>query len=125
MTKRRLQRLAFVSDISWDLMKQNTKNPHSAPYRPAESKIALDDPIRHFKVWSAGEKPPADHNYIRLDESLRESVTDNFEEFEQNYFTHTFVTSSYSETAEGKAHLMYKYFSRDAKHQVQAGRTWC
>ena len=99
--------------VSWSRMNQNVKNPHSAPFRKASMKVALNDPIKGHKTYVLGIKPKKDHTYIQYDKSVRALVKDNLDELEYNYFIHTFAMSSYARAAEGVAKRMKRYFEKD------------
>ena len=94
-------------------MRQNSQHPHSAPYRRTVSKVALDDAIKNMSVFPVGKKPTGEYIFITLDVSLRALVKDNMEEFENNFFKHTFGHSSYLDATEGLHERMREYFTND------------
>ena len=87
--------------IKYTRMRQNRKNPHSAPYRRTTSKISRDDPIDGMSVFPVGNPPTGNYVFIKLDATLRALVIDNLKEFEDNYFKHVFGLSSYLDASEG------------------------
>ena len=100
-------------NVTYSRMRQNALNPHSAPFRKANERVSLGDPIKNFKTWVLGQEPKDDPVYIKLDESLRALVDDNLTEFEHNYIAHTFVASSYIDAKDGEKKRMYNYFHGD------------
>ena len=99
--------------IKYTRMRQNRKNPHSAPYRRRTSKIARNDPIDGMSVFPVGNPPTGNYVFIKLDATLRALVIDNLKEFEDNYFKHVFGLSSYLDASEGDFERMERYFNAD------------
>ena len=103
---------ALDLDVSYKRMRQNAKNPHSAPFRKANDRVNTNDPISNFKTFVHGKKPTDDYVYIKLDESSRSLVSDNLEELEVNYYKHTFAASSH-DISEARGNRMLCYFNLD------------
>ena len=99
--------------INYTRMRQNRKNPHSAPFRRTTSKVALGDPIDGMSMFPVGKTPSGDHVFIKMDSALRALVVDNLKEFEDNYYKHTIGLSTYLSAGEGEFERMQRYFDVD------------
>ena len=100
--------------IQYTRMRQNAINPHSAPLRRTSAKVDFEDPIKDYKVWSAGEKPDEKIAlFIKLNVSVRALVEDNMAEIEDNFAKHAIGSSSYIDKSDGELEQMKDYFFKD------------
>ena len=67
----------FNLSVDYTRMRQNSRRPHSAPFRRAHTKSELDDPIKGYKIYPVNKKPSADACYIKHILSLRSLVEDS------------------------------------------------